>query len=91
MNEHWVNLLKKFSSDERLTSVHIALMTAIIYLGLHQKKKKKIFVSRSRLMKYSHIKTHPTYHKYFKELQEFGYFKYTPSYHPGVKSYVMIK
>lgn len=91
MNEHWINLIEKFSSDERLTTIHTALLTAIMYLGLAQRKKKKILVSRSRLMRYSHVKTIPTYHKYFKELQEFGYFKYTPSYHPGVKSYVMIK
>lgn len=29
----------------------------------------------------SHIKTPPTYHKHFKKLQDFGYIKYTPSYH----------
>lgn len=69
---------------------HIAIIVAIIFLGSQQGKKTKIFVSRSRLMKLSQIKTAPTYHKYFKELQEFGYLKYTPSYHPGVKSYIEI-
>jgi hypothetical protein len=30
----------------------------------------------------------PTYHKYFKQLQELGYVKYKSSYHPGCRSEV---
>ncbi len=37
-------------------------------------------------MQMSHIDTALTNHKYFKQLQEFGYIKYIPSYHPGYKS-----
>lgn len=82
--------MERFSSDERLNVIHIALLTAITYMGIKQRRKKKIIVSRSRFMKNSHIKTIPTYHKYFKELQEFGYFINTPSYHPAVRSFVII-
>jgi len=39
-------------------------------------------------MALSHIKTLPSYHKYFKELQKMEIIKYTPSYHPGYKSKV---
>lgn len=91
MNEHWIHLIEKFSTDDRISTIHIALLTSIIYLGLKQRNKKKIFVSRSRLMRHSHLRTIPTYHKYFKELQELGYFNYTPSYHPAVRSYVILK
>jgi len=38
-------------------------------------------------MSFSHIRTLPTYDKFFKELQEFGYIKYGPTYHPGYKKY----
>lgn len=91
MNIFWMKLIEKSSLDDRLMTAHMAIIVAIIFLGTQQGKKTKIYVSRSRLMKLSQIKTAPTYHKYFKELQEFGYLKYTPSYHPGVKSYVEIK
>ncbi len=30
----------------------------------------------------SHIQSRATYHKVMKDLQAFGYLKYTPSYHP---------
>ena len=41
-------------------------------------------------MALSHIKTLPSYHKYFKQLQDFDYIKYTPSYHPDCRSTVEI-
>lgn len=41
-------------------------------------------------MSMSHINATPTYHKYFKELQNYGYIKYTPSYHPGYRSTIEI-
>ncbi|WP_348797977.1 hypothetical protein [Flavobacterium adhaerens] len=41
-------------------------------------------------MSLSHISTIPTYHKYFKELQQMGYINYRPSYHPGYRSEVSI-
>ncbi|MDR6513775.1 hypothetical protein J2780_000339 [Chryseobacterium camelliae] len=41
-------------------------------------------------MTFSNIRTLPTYHKYFKELQEFGYINYSPSYHPGYRSTIEI-
>lgn len=42
-------------------------------------------------MKYAHTTALSTYHKYLKELQELGYVKYTPSYHPHVHSTVELK
>ena len=76
--------------DPRLNVWHFALLLAILSLGYRQGQKKNIKVSRSKIMTLSHIKTLPTYHKYFKELQCFGYIEYTPSYHPGVKSIVKL-
>lgn len=82
------NYLAHLEKDARLNVWHFALVTAIILLGIKQKQSKIINVSRSKLMKLSHIQTLPTYHKYFKELQELGIIKYKPSYHPGYKSEV---
>lgn len=82
------NHLSKLEHDARLNVWHFALLTAILLLGARQRQSKVINVSRSRLMALSHIQTVPTYHKYFKELQEMGVIKYIPSYHPGYKSQV---
>ena len=80
--------LGQLEKDERLSVWHFALLTAILYLGYRQGQKKVIKVSRSRIMTLSHVNTLPTYHKYFKELQEMGYIRYRPSYHPGYRSEV---
>lgn len=84
----WMDFLEIISKDAKLTVWHLALMYALAQLAYLQNESKIIHVSRSRLMKLSHINTLPTYHKYFKELQELGYIKYTPSYHPGYRSTV---
>lgn len=76
--------------DPRLTVWHICLLLAITRLAYRQNESKIIRVSRSKLMSMSHIYTTPTYHKYFKELQNYGYIKYTPSYHPGYRSTIEI-
>lgn len=74
--------------DPRLNVWHLALLVALVQLAHLQEEKDIIHVSRSRLMKISHIQTLPTYHKYFKQLQDFGYIRYTPSYNPGYRSTV---
>lgn len=73
-------------NDDRLNVWHICLLLAIARLAYRQNEGAIIRVSRSKLMKMSHIDTAPTYHKYFKQLQNFGYIRYVPSYHPGYRS-----
>lgn len=72
--------------DSRLTAWHVALLMAILVVAIRQGRLAGIRVSRSKIMSKAHIHTAPTYHKYFKELQELGYICYRPSYHPSVKS-----
>lgn len=82
------NYIRFFERDAGLNVWHFALLSAILHLGYRQKQSKFIKVSRSKIMALSHIKTLPTYHKYFKELQVMGYIRYKPSYHPGYRSEV---
>lgn len=84
----WITLLERLENDKRINVWHLALFIAMMRLSYTQKGKDVIKVSRSKLMRLSHIRTLPTYHKYFKELQNFGYITYTPSYHPGFRSTV---
>lgn len=82
--------LSVFESETKLNVCHMAILTAILYLGCKQGKMRRIRISRSKIMAVSHIGSIPTYHKYFKELQLLGYFKYIPSYHPGLRSEVIL-
>ncbi|MDG2432849.1 hypothetical protein [Flavobacterium sp.] len=86
-----MNSLLIYMEDPRLNVWHFALLLAIISLGYKQGQMQNIKVSRSKIMALSHINTIPTYHKYFKQLQNLGYIEYFPSYHPGVRSEVYLK
>jgi len=79
----YLSLLEK---DRRLKVWHLALLMAILLLGYRQGQERCIRVSRRKIMSLSHIHTLPTYHKYLKELQDLGYIRYKPSYHPGYRS-----
>ncbi len=85
-----LNHIDSFEKDNNLNVWHFALLSSILYLGYRQGQNKVIKVSRSKIMSLSHIHTLPTYHKYFKQLQEMGYIRYRPSYHPGYRSEVEI-
>jgi hypothetical protein len=90
-DDRLMNSLLIYMEDPRLNVWHVALLLAILSLGYKQRQKQNIKVSRSKIMALSHINTIPTYHKYFKELQNLGYIEYFPSYHPGVRSEVNLK
>ena len=81
-----MNFFSMYMNDPDLNVWHLAILTAVLNLGYRQGQRRTINVSRSRIMALSHINTLPTYHKYFKQLQDLGYIKYKPSYHPGYKS-----
>ncbi len=81
-----MNYFSLYLNDQELNVWHLAILTAVLNLGYKQGQRRRINVSRSRIMALSHINTLPTYHKYFKQLQDLGYIKYRPSYHPGYKS-----
>lgn len=83
-----IKFLRYFCTDSRLNVWQAALLAAILILGVQQGRKQGIRVSRSKLMGIAHIHTLPTYHKYFKSLQEMGLIVYKPSYHPGFRSSV---
>ena len=77
---------KAIETDNRLRVWHVALLVAIVMTAFQQDRLTGIRVSRSKIMAKSHVNTLPTYHKYFKELQELGYIIYRASYHPGIRS-----
>ena len=79
-----------YLKDKNLNVWHLAILNAVVNLGFQQGQRKRIKVSRSLIMKLSHINTIPTYHKYFKQLQDFGYIRYKPSYHPSRRSEIKL-
>ncbi len=87
-SEELMECLAVYEKDRRLNVWHLALLIAVLRCAYRQREGPVIRVSRSRIMEMSHVNTLPTYHKYFKELQDMGYIRYRPSYHPGYRSEV---
>jgi len=81
-------LLKRMSTDERLNATHAGLISALFVHWQRGGFKSPFAVTRRKLMAYSRIASIATYHKCIKELDEYGYIRYQPSYHPKQGSQV---
>lgn len=79
---HLSRLFLRFSTDSRISAWHLSLYMALFFLWHSDGMKKSIHISRRQLMKLSRIQSNVTYHKCIRQLQEYGYIRYTPSYHP---------
>lgn len=70
------------AADKRLLPSHIGLIMALFY---HQDEGNPwgfFHASRSRLMRFSRIRSIATYHKCLSEMVSYGYLEYIPSWHP---------
>ena len=68
--------------DERLNPTHISLYIALFQYWNVNRFKNPISISRSEIMRVSKISAKATYHKCMRDLHQFGYVRYDPSYNP---------
>lgn len=68
------------SRDERIKGKHMSILMALFYLWFQNKGVNPFSITRKQVMKLAHVSSIVTYHKYIKQLQEFGYIQYVPSY-----------
>lgn len=81
---------ERIVSDDRLFPSHISLFMALFYFSNFGDLNLPFQVSRSKLMRFSSIKSIATYHKNIKELKNYGYIDYKPSWHPQKGTQVKI-
>jgi hypothetical protein len=81
-------LLKLMSKDERLNATHISLFSGLFVQWQRGDFKSPFSITRKTLMAFSRIASIATYHKCIKELDEYGYIRYQPCYHPKLGSQV---
>ena len=84
-------LLDALCWDERINVWHISIYTAILQLWYGRDFTNPVSITRRKVMELAHIGSIATYHKCIKELEQYGYIKYEPSYHPLLGSQVFIK
>ncbi|QNS41658.1 transcriptional regulator [Chryseobacterium manosquense] len=79
---HLTGFFDKIQDDEQLNPTHISLYLALFQFWNLNHFQNPISISRNEIMQLSKISAYGTYHKCIKDLQEFGYIEYIPSFNP---------
>lgn len=77
-------------SDYRIGTTHISLYMALFQFYNLNRLQNPIQITRTAVMEVAKISGLATYHKCMKDLVEFGYIQYEPSYNPAVNSQVRL-
>jgi hypothetical protein len=81
---------QRLSEDDRLTSSHISLYLALLIVWEKSLFVNPFTISRKQLMTIAKIGSFTTYHKMIRQLEEFGYIKYTPNFNSYLGSSVYL-
>jgi hypothetical protein len=88
--KHLASFFNKVATDERLNPTHISMYVSLFQFWNINRFINPISISRNELMKVSKISSKATYHKCMKELNDWQYLKYKPSYNPYKGSLVYL-
>lgn len=80
--KHLSAFFDRIAVDERIHPTHISLYMALFQFWNLNRFQNPISISRSEMMVVSKIQAKATYHKVIKELHEYGFIVYKPSYNP---------
>lgn len=87
---HLAGFFDRVAADERLNPTHISMYVSLFQFWNASRFKNPISISRGELMRVSKISAKATYHKCMKDLNDFGYLKYKPSFNPFKGSLVYL-
>jgi len=76
--------------DNRIGMSHISIYMALFQLYNLNDFQNPIEITRSLVMRVAKITGLATYHKCMKDLTEFGYIHYKPSFNPAIPSQVAL-
>lgn len=86
-----INFYVSIKDDRRITTSHISIYMALFSYWNMNNGQNPVSISRNKIMKTAKINGLGTYHRCMKDLKEFGYIEYCPSYHPLLGSQVWLK
>lgn len=73
-------LVRRVRDDKRLLATHVSLFTALFIQWQRNAFTSPFPITWKELMGYSKIASVATYHKCIRELDEYGYIRYQPSF-----------
>jgi len=86
------NVFERFHNDHRVKQGHITLYLAFFHKWNRKFFQKTLTINRELIMERAKIKSKTTYHNYLRDLHDWEYLRYYPSYHPAIGSKInMIK
>jgi hypothetical protein len=74
---------QKARADNRITATHISLYFSLLHALNNQANNSVIHLQRSLIMDSAKISSRVTYNKCMRELHEYGYINYRPSFIAG--------
>ena len=87
---HLNAVFEKLNEDDRVKQGHITLYLAFFQKWNREYFKKTLTINRTAIMKRAKFKSKTTYHNYLKDLNDWGYLVYFPSFHPARGSRVRL-
>lgn len=78
------------AGDPHINTTHISLYMGLLKYWNEHNCKNPISISRQEVMQLCKISGYATYHKCIKELSDYGYIKYVPSYNRNRRSLVYL-
>lgn len=85
-----VGFFNDVSKDHRISPTHISLYLAIFISWTVNGCQNPLSLQRAELMRAAKINSRDTYYGCLKDLDEFGYVRYSPSFRCSVPSQVFI-
>ena len=73
---------ERIALESRFYPTHISLLMALFYYSNSEAPEMPFQVSRPKLMRFSCIRSIATYHKNIKDLVDYRFIEYIPSWHP---------
>lgn len=77
---HLHYFFKAISCDQRISPIHIGIYAAVLHYWQEHECVNPIQAFSYEIMGIAKISAHATYHKSIKDLNEFGYLRYEPSF-----------
>ncbi len=83
-------VFKVMANDHRITVWHFSIYMSLLNKWLLNGLVNPVSISRRQIIEQTHIGSIVTYHKCIRQLRDFGYITYQPSYNPFIGSYVSL-
>jgi hypothetical protein len=87
---HLTAFFERVSADERLNPTHVSLYISLFQYWNINRFNNPISITRDEVMRISKICAKATYHKCIKDLHNYGYVVYKPSFNPFRGSLVQL-